>query len=65
MNFAQRHIGPSQPEQEQMLASVGYDTLADLTAAALPAGIASSRELSLPGPLSCAGWQPGIRSSPR
>ncbi len=50
MNFAQRHIGPSEPEQQQMLAAVGYAALDDLTAAALPAGLAD-RELSLPGPL--------------
>jgi glycine dehydrogenase len=52
VNFAQRHIGPSQPEQDHMLAAVGYATLDELTAAALPAGIASGRELSLPAPLS-------------
>ncbi len=50
MNFAQRHIGPSEPEQQRMLGAVGYAALDDLTAAALPAGLAD-RELSLPGPL--------------
>ncbi len=51
MNFAQRHIGPSEPEQQEMLAAVGYAALDDLTGAALPAGIAADSELSLPGPL--------------
>ena len=40
MNFAQRHIGPSKPEQDQMLAAVGYGSLDELTGAALPAGLA-------------------------
>ena len=33
MNFAQRHIGPSAAEQEQMLAAIGYDSLDELTSA--------------------------------
>ena len=36
MDFASRHIGPSPAEQEQMLAAVGYSSLDELTAAALP-----------------------------
>jgi glycine dehydrogenase len=55
MNFAQRHIGPSQPEQDQMLAAVGYGSLDELTSAALPAGIAGAAQLTLPPPLSEAG----------
>jgi glycine dehydrogenase len=51
MNFAQRHIGPSEDEQAQMLKTVGYGSLDELTSAALPAGLAADRELSLPGPL--------------
>jgi glycine dehydrogenase len=51
MNFAQRHIGPSEDDQAQMLKTVGYASLDDLTAAALPAGLAGGRELQLPGPL--------------
>ena len=39
MNFAQRHIGPSPAEQEQMLDDLGYASLDELTAAALPAGL--------------------------
>jgi glycine dehydrogenase len=52
MNFAQRHIGPDAADQQQMLKAVGYDSLDDLTAAALPAGLAAGQELNLPGPLS-------------
>src|ERR1022692_4027539 len=51
MDFVQRHIGPSAAEQEQMLAAVGHASLDDLTAAALPPGLAADRALSLPGPL--------------
>jgi glycine dehydrogenase len=52
MNFAQRHIGPSEDDQAQMLKAVGYASLDELTAAALPAGLAADRELSLPEPVS-------------
>src|SRR6202161_4583839 len=37
--FAARHIGPSSDDQRAMLATLGYETLDDLTAAALPAEI--------------------------
>ena len=40
MNFAQRHIGPAQTDAGRMLAAVGYASLDELTAAALPAGLA-------------------------
>ena len=52
MNFAQRHIGPDAADQQQMLKAVGYASLDELTAAALPAGLAAGQELNLPGPLS-------------
>jgi glycine dehydrogenase len=52
MKFAQRHIGPSEDDQAQMLKSVGYASLDELTSAALPAGLAADRELNLPEPLS-------------
>jgi glycine dehydrogenase len=50
MNFAQRHIGPADDDQAHMLKTVGYASLDELTAAALPAGLAD-RVLTLPGPL--------------
>ncbi len=47
MDFSQRHIGPAQASQARMLEAIGYDSLDELTQAALPAGIASP-ELTLP-----------------
>ena len=52
MNFAQRHIGPDDASQQQMLAAIGYSSLDDLTSAALPAGLAMAKPLLLPDPLS-------------
>ncbi len=49
--FADRHIGPSQAEQQQMLEAIGYASLDELTSAALPAGLATDRPLDLPGHL--------------
>src|SRR5580658_6195973 len=37
--FAGRHIGPSSEDQRAMLATLGYESLDDLVAAALPAGL--------------------------
>ncbi len=51
MEFGRRHIGPSAAEQDHMLAAVGYGSLDELTAAAVPAGLAADRALSLPDPL--------------
>jgi glycine dehydrogenase len=50
MDFASRHIGPRDADQERMLKAVGYASLDDLSAAALPGDIAD-RELNLPAPL--------------
>ncbi|MBO0846965.1 MAG: aminomethyl-transferring glycine dehydrogenase [Nocardioides sp.] len=49
--FADRHIGPRPDDLARMLEVVGFDSLDDLMAAAVPAGIAS-RTLDLPVPLS-------------
>ncbi|HMK12277.1 MAG TPA: aminomethyl-transferring glycine dehydrogenase, partial [Acidimicrobiales bacterium] len=46
--FVERHLGPSPAEQEKMLSELGFATLDDLTAAAVPAAIQSSRPLDLP-----------------
>src|SRR5258708_4405381 len=51
MTFAQRHIGPSEDDQAQMLKTIGYGSLDELTSAALPVGLAADRPLSLPEPL--------------
>ncbi|MBV9094140.1 MAG: aminomethyl-transferring glycine dehydrogenase [Streptosporangiaceae bacterium] len=49
-DFAARHIGPSQAEQQQMLTALGYSSTDELIGAALPAG-AGPAQLSLPAPL--------------
>ena len=48
MDFAVRHIGTSAAEQEHMLATLGYASLDELTAAALPPGINGTGPLNLP-----------------
>jgi glycine dehydrogenase len=57
MIFSDRHIGPSAAEQRQMLATVGYSSLDELTAAAIPPALAGTGAApldlaGLPGPLS-------------
>ncbi|MFD5164070.1 aminomethyl-transferring glycine dehydrogenase [Streptomyces hawaiiensis] len=47
--FEQRHIGPDHEACAKMLAHVGYGSLDELTAAAVPAVIASAEALDLPG----------------
>ncbi|MGW1495263.1 aminomethyl-transferring glycine dehydrogenase [Streptomyces sp. NPDC002402] len=47
--FEQRHIGPDAEAQAKMLAQVGYGSLDELTAAAVPAVIKSAEALNLPG----------------
>jgi len=51
MDFSGRHIGPSPAEQQHMLAAVGYSSLDELTAAALPPALArtGAAPLDLPG----------------
>ena len=51
MHFAQRHIGPDEFSQQQMLTALGYASLDELTSAALPAGLAIAKPLLLPDPL--------------
>ena len=51
MNFAQRHIGPDESSQQQMLSALGYASLDELTSAALPAGLAIAKPLRMPEPL--------------
>ncbi|MCX5444102.1 aminomethyl-transferring glycine dehydrogenase [Streptomyces nigrescens] len=46
--FAARHIGVGDADRAQMLAEVGYPTLAALIDAAVPSGIRSASELNLP-----------------
>jgi len=49
--FADRHIGPNSADQAAMLATLGYDSLDALMAAAVPSGIRSDLE-GLPDPIS-------------
>jgi len=51
VDFSQRHIGPAETAQASMLKAVGYDSLDDLTRAALPGGLAGG-DLGLPAALS-------------
>ncbi|MET7857355.1 aminomethyl-transferring glycine dehydrogenase [Streptomyces sp. NPDC005318] len=46
--FEERHIGPDAEAQAKMLAQVGYGSLDDLTAAAVPDVIKSAEALQLP-----------------
>ncbi|WP_030755718.1 aminomethyl-transferring glycine dehydrogenase [Streptomyces sp. NRRL F-5135] len=47
--FEQRHIGPDAEARAKMLAQVGYGSLDELTAAAVPDAIKSVEALRLPG----------------
>jgi glycine dehydrogenase len=46
--FARRHIGPAPDDEAKMLASLGYASLGDLVADAVPASIAGGEALRLP-----------------
>ena len=46
--FADRHVGPDASEQTQMLKALGFDSLDQLMAAAVPGGIRSQGDLGLP-----------------
>ncbi|GGW45204.1 glycine dehydrogenase (decarboxylating) [Streptomyces lucensis JCM 4490] len=47
--FEQRHIGPDQEARAKMLAHIGYGSLDELTAAAVPDVIKNADALDLPG----------------
>ncbi|HET9421096.1 MAG TPA: aminomethyl-transferring glycine dehydrogenase [Nocardioides sp.] len=51
MPFADRHIGLRPDDITTMLERLGFDSLEDLMAAAVPGGIRSADELDLPRPL--------------
>ncbi|HSE07982.1 MAG TPA: aminomethyl-transferring glycine dehydrogenase [Nocardioidaceae bacterium] len=48
VRFADRHIGPGEQEQREMLAQLGFDSLDALMDAAVPGGIRDTRSLDLP-----------------
>ncbi len=51
-SFASRHIGPSRVDQDTMVRRVGFESVDDLMAAAVPTGIRSGAALGLPAALS-------------
>ena len=51
MEYISRHIGPDRPEAQQMLRTLGYESLEELISAAVPAGILASGPLQLPDAL--------------
>jgi glycine dehydrogenase len=50
--FVRRHIGPSEADQQAMLKELGFESLAALTKAAVPATIRVSKPMDLPAALS-------------
>ncbi len=60
--FVKRHIGTSTPEQEKMLASLGYTSLDDLIEAAVPESILDTVPLALPPALTEQQAQAKLRS---
>ncbi|MEU6783786.1 aminomethyl-transferring glycine dehydrogenase [Nonomuraea angiospora] len=46
--FSSRHIGPSTAEQQRMLEAVGFESVADLVAVAVPEAIRAKDRLQLP-----------------
>ena len=59
--FVARHVGPTADEQAKMLAVVGYGSLDELCAAAVPASILTRSALALPA----AGSEPEIAAELR
>ncbi|GAA5156128.1 aminomethyl-transferring glycine dehydrogenase [Nocardioides marinquilinus] len=49
--FVERHVGPGADDVARMLETLGYASLDELMAAAVPEGIRSAEELDLPRPL--------------
>jgi glycine dehydrogenase len=46
--FSSRHIGPSEAEQQRMLEAVGFESVTDLVAVAVPEAIRAKDRLKLP-----------------
>ncbi|WJY68438.1 aminomethyl-transferring glycine dehydrogenase [Corynebacterium auris] len=61
MDYISRHIGPDADEQQEMLSTLGYDSLEALVDAAMPPGIKATKPISLPAPLSEAEAQNRLR----
>ena len=52
MNFADRHIGPSGEQTQQMLEAIGAGSLEELTAQAVPGDILLKEDLALSSAMS-------------
>ena len=50
-SFVDRHVGPDEAQQAQMLKALGFDSLDQLMAAAVPGGIRAAGALDLPSPV--------------
>lgn len=59
--FISRHLGPSTAQREQMLKTLGYDSVAALVDAAIPAAIRSTAAPALPPAVSEAQAQAQLR----
>ena len=63
-DFARRHIGPSADEQQRMLEAIGYSTLDELTAAALPPAATAVAAGPAAGPSEAGVARRAARASP-
>ncbi|MGA8210043.1 MAG: aminomethyl-transferring glycine dehydrogenase [Nocardioidaceae bacterium] len=61
--FAERHIGPGERDRSAMLTALGFGSLGELMAAAVPGGIRSAAELGLPEAASEAGAARELRET--
>jgi glycine dehydrogenase len=50
--FASRHIGPNEHEREQMLKTIGINSLDELIDRTIPASIRDRKKLKIEGPVS-------------
>jgi glycine dehydrogenase len=50
--FVDRHLGPDEEQQREMLRTLGFASLDELMAAAVPGGIRAAADLNLPAPAS-------------
>ena len=51
LSFVDRHVGPDEAEQAEMLKTLGFDSLDQLMAAAVPGAIRATAALDLPAPV--------------
>ena len=57
LRFVDRHVGPDEPQQAEMLKALGFDSLEQLMAAAVPGGIRSAAAARIPpGTAAAISW---------